>query len=140
MLFNNRRFLITRFALILAFLGGMFVGPVHAATRSITDIYDGVSQSDVTFPTVVTTSPKHGDVLMNSLSSLSVQFSAAMLADGTAFAVNKTTNYLLVEDGIDGIFQTTSCAGTLSGDDSQVTINSAVDNPDTFTSTLAISG
>ena len=93
MLFNNRRFLITRFALILAFLGGMFVGPVHAATRSITEIYDGVSQSDVTFPTVVTTSPKHGDVLMNSLSSLSVQFSAAMLADGTAFAVNKTTNY-----------------------------------------------
>ena len=142
MFFKNHKSYVLNFALILALLAGMFVvTPVQPVRASVsTQVQSDIStaQSDL-FPTVVTTSPNHGDVLLNNPSSLSVQFSTNMLANGTAFAVNKTTNYLLVEDGLDGKFQTTSCTSQLAGDDTSVPINNVTYNSSNFTSTLTVS-
>ncbi|MEO7839819.1 MAG: VCBS repeat-containing protein, partial [Anaerolineales bacterium] len=126
---------------MLALLGGLFgfrSAQASAASFPLINTNSSSPQSNLSFPTVVTTSPQHGDVLSAGVSAVSVQFSTTMLADSTAFAVNKTSNYLLVEDGVDGRFQTMSCAGNLSGDDNQVSVNSVTYNLGTFTSTLTI--
>src|SRR5215208_4105501 len=122
MLLFNRKSFITGLILIAALLGQMLNAmPAQAAQlegpdidksgrllhKSATNIsseesdHSGVSQIQATIPTVVTTSPQHGDVLLNNPSTISVQFSNDMLANRTAFAVNKPANYLLVEDGAD---------------------------------------
>ncbi|HLO30651.1 MAG TPA: choice-of-anchor Q domain-containing protein [Anaerolineales bacterium] len=160
MLFNERKFFITSLVLILVLLGqALGVTPVQAGmpgsthTDKNTSLFPenttngvgresvsvGVPQNQIIFPTVVTTSPQHGDVLLNNPSTISVQFSANMLANGTAFAVNKPANYLLVEDGADGKFQTTSCMSGLAGDDTLVPINKVTYNATNFTSTLTVS-
>ena len=93
MLFKNRKSDILNLALILVLLGGIFgaqrVEPVDAASLDEINMLRSVSQTNSAFPTVVTTTPQQGDVLLSGLSSISVQFSANMLADGTTFAVNR---------------------------------------------------
>src|SRR5215207_6347249 len=145
------------FVVILALLGAM-IGPVQVQAaaqeganpgkRSALDkktvenftvgAASDVSQLENNFPTVVATSPQHGDVIINNPEILSVQFSTNMLANGSALAVNKTTNYLLVEDGADGKFQTTSCTGQLGGDDTYIAISKVTYEPTNFTSTLTV--
>ena len=159
MFFINRRFLIARFVLIIVLLAGLFGAvPAQAASTATDQNGHGLvslqqraikpldrenkafrdSQLASIFPTVTATSPGHGDVLLNNPASISVQFSTNMLADGTAFAVNKATNYLLVEDGADGKFQTTSCVNQLGGDDTSIAISTVSYNPTNFTSTLTV--
>ncbi len=48
------------------------------------------------------------------------------------------TNYRLVSIGADGIFNTTSCAGGLIGDDTQVFVDTVTYDNTTFTSTVTI--
>src|SRR5215204_21813 len=116
MAFERQTSSIAGFVVILALLGVM-IGPVDvqaAAQRgentgsrgafdqkTVENFAVGaapdVSQIENNYPTVVATSPQHGDVIINNPETLSVQFSTNMLANGSPFAVNKTTNYLLVE-------------------------------------------
>ncbi len=158
MFFKGRMFLFGRIILILALLRGTLgTAPVEAASfvqssgnntkllaQQRASASTGVSnivhilQNSSSFPTVIATSPQQGDVLLNNPSTLSVQFSTNMLADGTAFAVNRPTNYLLVEDGADGKFQTTSCASRMQGDDTFVDISQVTYNATNFTSRLTI--
>jgi len=130
--------------IVLVMVMGIFSstpGPVvHASALFVNRSSTSALQINISIPTVVTTSPQQGDVLTSGVSTISVQFSTGMLADGTAFAVNKISNYLLVKDGADGKFQTKSCAAKLAGDDVQIIINSVAYNSVTFTSSLVING
>jgi LPXTG-site transpeptidase (sortase) family protein len=54
-----------------------------------------------------------------------VAFSKDVLHDGSANAANNPINYLLVEQGIDQTFETSSCAGGRAGDDILWSIRSA---------------
>ena len=158
---KSRTYLIVQFALVLALLGGTFGTSTVQAAQSRTDktmddvesFQQKVKNSvvgdskilatpplDNTFPTVVTSSPQHGDVLTSGTSSMTIQFSTDMLADGTAFAVNRTSNYLLVEDGADGKLQTTSCANRRAGDDIAISINTVSYSSTSYSSVLSING
>jgi LPXTG-site transpeptidase (sortase) family protein len=52
--------------------------------------------------------------------------------------VTNPANYLLVEDGVNNIFNTTSCSGGLIADDTQVSVISVVYNATTFTATVTL--
>ena len=52
--------------------------------------------------------------------------------------VTNPANYLLVEDGIDNIFNTINCAGGEQTDDTKFTVNTVTYNSSTFTSTVNI--
>jgi hypothetical protein len=156
MLFNVRTSWIIRLVLILILLVEMLaVVPVQAAslepnqTKEQTETIQQqveepyflhASENDNVFPTVVTSIPQHGDVLSSGPSSVTTQFSADMLADGTAFAVNRTANYLLVEDGADGKFQTTLCAKKLGGDDTNIPLNTVSYDSVSHSSVLTVNG
>ena len=90
------------------------------------------SPQTLTTPGVIGTTPAQGALLATGPVSFLVQFSTAMLADGTTFAANRASNYLLVRAGTDGVFQTSSCAAGLSGDDVKIAIDSAGYNPTTL--------
>lgn len=75
-------------------------------------------------PEVTTSSPANGATLQ-STSTLTVTFNVDMVQDGSADAANNVNNYILVEANGDG-FQTTSCASGVSGNDTRITILSAI--------------
>jgi len=134
----NIRIVFT-FTILVGILGFISTQAVSAATPLPGGQPDPVLNA-IIVPTVATSVPQAGDLLPIGISTISVQFSTDMLADGTAFAVNKASNYLLVEAGTDGKFQTSSCAAKLAGDDVQIAINSVIYSSATFTSTLSING
>ena len=84
------------------------------------------------------TSPTDGEVIYTAPDSIQVQFMREALADGSASAANFINNYLLVEDGINGTFNTLSCAGGLVSDDTQITISSVSYNSLANTATLTV--
>ncbi|MBK6791441.1 MAG: hypothetical protein IPG80_02625 [Anaerolineales bacterium] len=61
-----------------------------------------------------------------------------MKNDGSSEAANTTANYLLVERGTNGTFDTLSCNGGLVADDVPQTINTANYNNLVFMSTLTL--
>lgn len=54
--------------------------------------------------------------------------------------VTNPANFLIVEAGIDKVFNTTSCVGGLAGDDTQATITDIIYNAGLFTATVNING
>ncbi len=106
-----------------------------------------VSYEDVSIPLVVyniQTKPSHGSVLTQGPTQITVEFSEDVVHDGSAVAANNTANYLLVEAGANGNFDTTSCAvpgGTAAADDVLIAIDSAVyQTTPSFMATLGING
>ena len=78
-------------------------------------------------------------------STIAVKYSEPVKNDGSAGAANNTANYLLVEEGDNGIFDTTSCGpipgvGGVKTDDTQITINAASYDVATLTATLRVNG
>jgi len=100
---------------------------------------------DATAPTVTNTTPSNGSSFSGTgPSQIVVEFSEDVKNDGSASAANNTANYLLIEDGANGAFNTVSCVGGLATDDTQVTVNTAsYDNnggSGPFAATLTING
>lgn len=75
-------------------------------------------------PTVTTTFPPQNAVRDN-LTTIELHFNQEMLDDGSADSAENTDNYLLVERGINGIFDTQSCNDGVASDDVQQIISSA---------------
>ena len=92
---------------------------------------------------VVTDSNPANGATLPSLSSITVNFSDDALNDGSANAANNIANFLLVEQGANNGFDTTSCPSPATTDDIEQTISSVTyDNnggggPYTATLTLA---
>ena len=61
--------------------------------------------------------PLSGSTMLDS--AIQVSFNHDVLHDGSAEAANNPINYLLVEDGANGLFDTTTCLLGLAGDDVQ---------------------
>jgi LPXTG-site transpeptidase (sortase) family protein len=102
---------------------------------------------DPSFPVVLfnaNTSPANGSTLTPGPAMITVAFSEDVKNDGSAGAANTTANYLLVEAGANGTFNTLSCAAGPVVDDSPVTIDSAVytnnGSSGPFVATLALNG
>jgi LPXTG-site transpeptidase (sortase) family protein len=72
---------------------------------------------------VSATTPSASAVL-TGLSTLTVTFSEDALHDASALAANTLSNYLLVEQGANASFDTTSCAAGRAGDDVQHSFSS----------------
>jgi LPXTG-site transpeptidase (sortase) family protein len=66
--------------------------------------------------------PVNGSTVLES--QILVAFNQAALSDGSADAANNPDNYLLVEEGANNTFDTTSCLVGLAGDDVQVAVSS----------------
>jgi len=87
---------------------------------------------------VVTASNPSANAVLTSLSSITVVFNQDMLNDGSAKAANNTVNYILVERGANGSFDTTSCNGGVVSDDVQQTISTASYNSAGFVTSLTL--
>ena len=87
---------------------------------------------------VVTASNPSANAVLTSLSSITVVFNQDMLNDGSAKAANNTVNYILVERGANGSFNTTSCNGGVVSDDVQQTISTASYNSAGFVTSLTL--
>jgi len=74
---------------------------------------------------VVTASNPSASAVLTSLNTINVTFNQDMVNDGTDKAANYKPNYILVERGANGSFDTTSCNGGVVSDDSPQTINTA---------------
>jgi LPXTG-site transpeptidase (sortase) family protein len=101
----------------------------------------GVDAPVVTFG--VNTVPANNASLSTGPSEILVEFSEDMEDDGGENAANNTANYVLVEVGTNGTFDTTACDNSPlpGGDDTEITINSATyDGSDPFVTTLGING
>ena len=90
------------------------------------------------FPTVIVSIPADGSVLSTGPTQLTVTFSENVKNDGSAGAANNISNYLLFEDGINGVFDTVDCAGGVKPNDTNIFINNAVYAATTFTASLNI--
>ncbi len=92
-------------------------------------------------PTVVfgaKTFPAQNARLNQGLKQIQVQFNQPVIADGGPDAANYTGNYLLVEAGNNGQFDTQSCAAGLAADDVQFAISAAVYDPTENLATLTV--
>ncbi|HAV76700.1 MAG TPA: hypothetical protein DCX53_05020 [Anaerolineae bacterium] len=86
--------------------------------------------------TVTNTTPASGATLQ-SLTSILVTFNETALSDGSADAANNTANYILVEDGVNNIFDTVNCLDGVASDDVQQAISSVSYSDPTATLHLA---
>ncbi len=87
--------------------------------------------------TVTSTLPA-ANASLASLSTITVTFSEDALHDASSKAANNTANYLLVEQGTNGGFDTQSCEGGVQSDDTAETISNASYDSGTFTATLTL--
>ncbi|MFN8381038.1 MAG: sortase [Anaerolineales bacterium] len=87
---------------------------------------------------VVTASNPSANAVLTSLSSITVVFNQDMLNDSSAKAANNPVNYLLVERGANGNFDTVSCNGGVVSDDVQKTISTANYSNAGFITTLTL--
>jgi LPXTG-site transpeptidase (sortase) family protein len=78
--------------------------------------------------------PLNGSTVLES--GIQVAFNHDVLHDGSAEAADNPVNYLLVEDGTNGLFDTSTCLAGVAGDDIQQTITSVTYNTSTFIATL----
>ncbi len=92
------------------------------------------------FPKVQNTEPANGAVLTIGPSRIDVGFNENMLADGSVNAADNPGNYILVEAGANGIFDTDGCQAGVAADDVSIAINSVVYSATTRTARLNING
>ncbi|HTX80505.1 MAG TPA: sortase [Longilinea sp.] len=97
----------------------------------------GAFEYGAIIPLVTTTSPAAGAAAVN-LRTLTVTFNQDMLYNGSSKAANDTANYMLMEPGPNGVFDTLSCKGGIQGDDKRVSINNATYNSSKKTATLTL--
>jgi LPXTG-site transpeptidase (sortase) family protein len=119
------------------------VGNPNTASTST----DNTVTYDIIDPVVVAgpnTTPANGAVLSASISGLTVQFSKDVVHDGGTEAADAPANYLLVEDGRNGKFDTLACGpagvGGLQPDEVQITVDSVSYDPVQFVATLNVNG
>ena len=86
---------------------------------------DNTVTYDLNYPTVSSSSPANNATLSSGPTQLTVTFSEDVKNDGSAGAANNAVNYLLVEDGANGTFETVSCIAGLVTDDTLIVVNSA---------------
>ncbi|MCD4752584.1 MAG: sortase, partial [Anaerolineaceae bacterium] len=79
---------------------------------------------DKTAPRITASFPASGATIQ-STNSLTVDFNEDLLHDGTADAADYEANYILVEEGDAGGFQTTTCALGAAAGDTEIEIISA---------------
>jgi LPXTG-site transpeptidase (sortase) family protein len=87
---------------------------------------------------VVSSSNPSANAILTSLTTISVAFNQDMLHDGSSKAANNIANYLLVERGANGVFDTNSCKGGVQDDDQSVSLSSASYNSGTLAATLTL--
>ncbi len=85
----------------------------------------GAASSCSTSLLVPSTAPVDNALLTSATSSLMVSFSEDVVHDGSGDAADNVANYLLVEQGVNGAFDTLSCLGGVVSDDVLHTIASA---------------
>jgi LPXTG-site transpeptidase (sortase) family protein len=93
-----------------------------AVVGAICDI--GAFEYGAIIPVVSTTNPSANAVL-TSLSSINIYFNQDMLDDATTQGAENVNNYLLVERGTNGTFDTISCSGGVASDDTAKSISTA---------------
>jgi LPXTG-site transpeptidase (sortase) family protein len=99
--------------------------------------------TDTTFPIVlfsVNTIPANGSVLTVGPSQIQIEFNEDVKSDFGMQAANNTNNYMLVEAGANGMFDTTSCFDGHLADDVSIMVNAASYNNSAFIATLVING
>lgn len=87
---------------------------------------------------VVTASNPSANAVLTSLSSITVVFNQDMLDNATSDGAENINNYILVERGANGSFDTTSCKGGLVSDDVPQTISTASYNSAGFVTSLTL--
>lgn len=97
----------------------------------------GAYETGAIIPVVTASNPSAGATL-TSLSSITVVFNQDMLDNATADGAENVNNYILVERGTNGTFDTTSCNGGVVSDDAQQTISSASYNSAGFITLLTL--
>jgi LPXTG-site transpeptidase (sortase) family protein len=133
--------------------GGLYLLFV-CGTTSIKDLAgntlnDGESDTEIDFsvnpaPTLLVSDsvPANGATLISRPSTISVQFNQDVKHDGGDGAANNTNNYLLVEAGSNGEFDTNSCSdpggGDATEDDIKQLISDASYSSEDFTATLTL--
>ena len=106
-----------------------------------------ISYEPNTIPVVIygaNTVPANGASLSTGPTQITVQFSEDVKSGAVPGSAENLANYLLVEAGVNGSFDTTSCAvpggGAAALDDVLIAINSAVYSSTNFVATLGING
>jgi LPXTG-site transpeptidase (sortase) family protein len=124
----------------LANLNGT-VGLDLAAGQNITDLAGnplpgGEPATDETYllnnsyPTVIygsSTAPEQNSILSVGPTQIVIEFNKDVLADGSANAATSPANYLLVEAGVNAVFDAIACGGVGGGlqvGDTRITVNS----------------
>ena len=123
---------ITNTATLLSY-AGMDGAPNHVGTTATNNVHSDNAVVSLLnpAPTVVfgaNTTPTDNAILSVPPDKIVVEFNKPVKSGGASVhgAADNPENYLLINPGQDGIFQTQSCAGTLQPDDERVTITSAV--------------
>ena len=99
------------------------------------DFKIGPAPTVTTFATGLGTTIAENDTVSESVTQLKVTFSLGMGA-----GVTTTSNYLLVSDGLNDTFNTTSCAGGVVADDVAIAVNSVTYDSPSKTATLNVNG
>jgi LPXTG-site transpeptidase (sortase) family protein len=79
--------------------------------------------------------------MLSSVNKIKVRFNKDVLdlpGNSQEDDVTNPNNYLLLQVGLDGIYNTQSCLAGLAGDDDQIPINAVTYNEDTFTAQLIV--
>lgn len=87
---------------------------------------------------VATSNPEDASVLLGGVSQIQVLYNKDVKSDGSAGSATNPANYLLLEDGANGEFNTINCLGGVAGDDVGIVINSVGYDAGTFTATLNV--
>lgn len=107
------------------------------AVTSVYDIHIAGSASDLAVR-MEQSSPAEGEVLLSGVTELFVAFNKPAQSGGGASAADNTANYLLVEAGVNGVLDTTSCLAGRAPDDVLVPINAAIYDASALAATLQI--
>lgn len=97
----------------------------------------GAYETGPIIPVVTASNPSAGATL-TSLSSITVVFNQDMLDNATSDGAENINNYILVERGTNGSFDTTSCNGGVVSDDVKQTISTASYSNAGFITTLTL--
>jgi LPXTG-site transpeptidase (sortase) family protein len=92
-------------------------------------------------PAALVTNPINGTTLVNvKISELTAMFSEDVIHDSGADAADNPANYMLVENGLNNVFDTLTCEQGVQTDDKEITINSISYDPETYTAVLSVNG
>ena len=114
------------------FTGNLLIGSTDTNQTPFSVALTGEVTQDLLETGII--APLNGSTILNS--EIQVSFNHDVLHDGSTGAANNPVNYLLVEKGDNGVFDTTTCLLGRAFDDVQQTISSVTYDDSTFTATL----